>query len=244
VLDATAEIDGISVYFEVVAPERSDASAEDQRLVNKLTVDVRARVSKCRVEIEVQSPFDAGSIGPIVAAIEAAAPSTWTLVNSLARVRRIDAGQTLLPMFDGAGHVVVGGESFLQGESTNVIARWESSDARAKRVFKDEYHQFSRTVPNVLVVDLCAVSDGMKLWPGEMARLLQPTRNRKVGAVAFFDQRLLGPPGTIRRRWRLLVNSYAHLPVPEHLLTGIESLDESSAYGLPRPDRVSSSPDC
>jgi hypothetical protein len=161
------------------------------------------------------------------------------LVDSLARVRRINASQPLLPTFDGEGAQVVFAEEIsVQGESTSVITRWESSDVRAKRVFNEEYHQFSPSVSNVLVVNVCAASDGMKLWPGEMARLLQPTRNRKVGAVAFFEQGSLGLPEAIRRRWRVLVNPHAHLPIPERLLAGIESLDESTAYGLPRPERI------
>ena len=38
------------IYFEVVTPDRSDASAKDQQLMDKLIADVKAQVSKCRVE--------------------------------------------------------------------------------------------------------------------------------------------------------------------------------------------------
>jgi hypothetical protein len=105
-------------------------------------------------------------------------------------------------------------------------------------VFNGEYHHFSEQVANVLVVNVCAVTDGMVSWPQAMARLLQPERNRKVGAVVFFHQGSLGPPEAIRRRWRVLVNPHAHLPVPDGLLTGLESLDESASYGLARPGRL------
>ncbi len=56
---------------------------------------------------------------------------------------------------------MVGGERTVQGESTSVVARWESSDVRAKRVFNEKYPQLAQDVANVLVVDVCAVSDGM-----------------------------------------------------------------------------------
>lgn len=238
-LDAACDIDGTVVYFEVVAPERSDASAEDQRRVHELTAEVQRSLSKCRVEIEIRGGLEPASIHTIVATIKAAPPSEWTLVDDVARIRRIDAGQTLAPTFDGEGaQIVFGEEHAVQGDSISVVARWEASDVRAKRVFNEEYHQFSRSTANVLVVNVCAVSDCMKLWPGEMARLLQPTRNRRVGAVVFFDQGSLGPPEAIRRRWRILVNPHAHFSVPEQLLSGLESLDESKAYGLPRAERV------
>ncbi len=238
-LDAACDIDSSPVYFEVVAPERSDASAEDQQRVNELTAEVRRSVSKCRVEIEIRGQLDDTSVGTIVAMVKSAQTSEWSLISSVARIRRIDAGQTLLPTFDGHGaQVVIAEERAVQGDSTSVIARWEASDARAKRIFNDEYHHFSKSVANTLVLNVCAVSDGMKLWPTEMARLLQPTRNRKVGAVVFFEQGSLGPPEAIRRRWRVLVNPYAYLSVPDRLLTGLESLDESEAYGLERAERV------
>jgi hypothetical protein len=239
VLDAACDIDGNAVYFEVVTPERSDATADEQRRMDELTIHLRGCVFKCRVEIEVYGLLPEGFMGEIVNAVKSATPSEWRHVASIARIRRIDTGQTLLPVFDGDGaQVVVGGDRTVQGNSTNVITRWESSDIRAKRVFNTEYHHFSESVANVLVVDTCAVSDGMDLWPIEITRLLQPNRNRKVGAVVFFDQGSLGPPEAIRRRWRVLVNRHAHLSVPDTLLTSIESLDESEAYGLQRMERI------
>jgi hypothetical protein len=158
-------------------------------------------------------------------------------------IRRACGGLTLAkryrPSFDGDGaQITFGGEETVRGNSTVVIARRESSDARAKRVFNEEYHQFSQGVTNVLVINLSAIADCMSTWPSLVARLLQPARNRKVGAVAFFHQGLLGPREAIRRRWRVLVNPHAHVPVPEALLASLESLDESIRYGLPRPQRL------
>src|SRR5262249_12404326 len=157
---------GSPVYFEVVAPELSDAFTEEQRQVNRLTAEVRRSVSKCRVEIEIRSSISEAAIGSIVAAVHAATPSVWTVVDSVARVRRTDIGQALLPVFDGEGaRIFVGGEKTVQGESTSVIARWEASDARAKRVFNEEYHHFAQDVANILVVNVSAASDGIKVWP-------------------------------------------------------------------------------
>ena len=239
VLDAKCLVEDLPIYFEVVTPERSDASVEERRLADALNQEVRSSVSKCRVEIEIRSPIDATAIGRILAAAQSALPSVWTDVDPVARVRRIDPVQSLLPLFDGEGaQIVVAGEKTVQGESTSVIVRWESSDSRAKRVFNGEYHQFSNDVANVLVVDVCAVSDGIEDWPQQMARLLQPSRNRKVGAVAFFEQGCVGPPEAIRRRWRVLINPHAHVKIPEAILGGLESLDESNWHGLARPERL------
>jgi hypothetical protein len=58
VLDAESQIMDRSVFFEVVAPERPDASLEAQRLVNVLTTTVRDRVLKARVELEIRGSLD------------------------------------------------------------------------------------------------------------------------------------------------------------------------------------------
>ena len=239
VLDARCLVDGVPVYCEVVAPERSDASVKQQRIVDETTAAIRRSVSKCRVEIEIRGDIDVAAIEQIAAAVQSAVPTEWTIVNSMARVRRIDFGLALEPVFDGDGsQIVVGGERTVQGESTSVIARWESSDLRAKRVFNEEYHHFAKDVANILVVNVSAISDGMEAWPQRMARLLQPCQNRKVGAVTFFEQGCVGPPEGIRRRWRVLVNPHAHIQIPEVLLDGFESLDESICYSLARPERL------
>lgn len=235
VLDVQSMVNGAPVYFEVVTPEQSDASTQDLHSVDQLTTTVKNQVSRCRVEIEIRKSMSAGDIILIANAVQAAPPGEWILVGSVARLRRIDAGGALLPLFDGDGaQILIGGARQVQGESTSVIARWESSDARAKRVFNEEYHHFSEDVPNILIVDTCGVSSAMEQWPTQMARLLQPGRNRKVGAVVFFEQGCLGPPEAIRRRWRILVNPHAHVQIPKALLSGFESLDESSWYGLSR----------
>jgi hypothetical protein len=78
----------------------------------------------------------------------------------------------------------------------------------------------------------------MTLWPEIMAQLLKPTENPKIGAIAFFDQGCVGPPEGIRRRWRVVAKSHAHLSVSDQLLAEIESLDESSAFGVEPPERI------
>ena len=240
VLDAACMVGSNRVFFEVVAPERSDAGQARMKIINRLSEGVRAAIAGCRVEIEVFDEYTDGDISVVVEAIALAPPNAWALVENKARLRRIDTGQRLLPLFDRPDgmQMVIAGEQAVQGESASAVICHEDSDGRAKRVFNEEYHQFSKAVPNVLVVNVSAVSGGMREWPIHMSRLLQPGRNRRVGAVAFFDQGVIGPPERTRRRWRILANPYAHCAVPDSLLAGLESLDESQFYGLPRFDRL------
>jgi hypothetical protein len=232
VLDAVATVIGCPVYFEVVAPEESQASIAETQMVRQLLDAVQHGISQCRVEIELYDLIDEAAIAAVVSAVRDAAPSSWLAVGSVARVRRIDSEQALTPAFDDADgmQVVIGGDSVVQGQSTSVVIQRESSDARARRIFNTEYHQFSGAVPNVLVVNVSGVADGMSKWPEEMKRLLQPGRNRKVGAILFFAQGVMGPPEAMRRRFVVVENPYAHHRVPTELLERFRSLDEFEAF--------------
>lgn len=240
VLDAECCVEEHRVLFEVVVPDRSDANVTRQQAVSLLSAQLQKTISACRVEIEVMDRFSIGDIQAVIDAVAKSPARVWVEVPETARLRRTNAGQPLMPLFDSPEgmQITFGGRSEVQDASASIVIRDEAEDARAKRIFNEEYHQFSSEVPNVLVVDVCAVTDGMKKWPTHMSRLLQPKRNRRVGAVAFFDQGVLGPPERIRRRWRVLVNPYAHHTVPEPLLSALESLDESEHYGIPRYPRL------
>lgn len=234
VLDAACDCEGQRIYFEVAVPERSDAGAEAMESQERLSSAVQNAIGRCRVELEMLDGYSDDDLPLVIQATADAPPNVWISHQHKVRLRRVDAGQLLPPLFDDAEgvQVVVAEQRLIQGESASAVIRRETSDERAKRVFNGEYHHFSAKVPNVLIVNVSAVSGGMNSWPDLMARLLQPTRNRRVGAVVFFDQGLLGPPERIRRRWRILVNPYAHCPIPESLLAGLESLDESAFHGV------------
>lgn len=231
VLDATCVVDGLPVYFEVVAPEESDKAADRAKMVRELQDLLRSNLSGCRVEVEL---FEAAKCDPprILDAVQAAEVSTWTEVADMARIRRIDSGQQLLPVFDGSGtQIILGDGATIQDASTGVVTRWESADQRAKRIFNDEYEHFSEGVPNVLVINMSAVGSEWRTWPQQIGRLFQLDRNRNVGAAAFFRQGILakvGVPEAIRRDWNTIVNPYARVAVPEILLRGMKSLDDAS----------------
>ena len=239
VLDALCEVEGVPVYFEVVTPERPVRSLELQSQVEELTKAVQAVVSQCRVEVALSAPLAPQTICDICQAVQSAEASDWVEVNNDARVRRIDKGEPLRATFDGEGsQVIFAGERDRQGGGTNLIIRWEDTDERTQKLFNREYAHFSDGVANVLVVNVCAVPDGITAWSDCMARILRPNQNRKVGAVVLFEQGVLGPPEAIRRRWKVIINQYSHLSVPDSLLKGFEALDEDPVFfGKQKPAR-------
>jgi hypothetical protein len=140
-------------------------------------------------------------------------------------------------VFDGDGaKIIIGGDAIAQGQSTGAVIRWEESDARAERALQAKRAQVRDNVSNVVVMNVCAVG-GLGEWP-ELITALPGSDYEKIGAVAFFEQGSVGPPEAIRREWRVLVNSKAKLPIPETLIDGLESLDQSAYSGLPRKPRL------
>jgi hypothetical protein len=117
-----------------------------------------------------------------------------------------------------------------------VVVRWEDDDIRAERAIQGKRGQVADGVANVVVMNVCAVG-GVGEWPEQIAKLTG-SDYEKIGAIVFFDQGSLGPPEAIRRRWRIVVNSNAHITVPQALLSGLESLDEGSHFGLPPKPRL------
>lgn len=225
-LDARCDVEPQSVYLEVVTPERSDASVESQRQVALLNERIGRSLQDCRIEIEITDTLDEDRIRGIVEVAMRATASEWIRIEGFASVRKSASGEVAPRAFDGSGaDVIVAGTRVVQPGPVSVLVRWNDDDSRAKRTFNAEYHHFSESVPNILVVNACAVG-GVEDWAKLMARLFQPSQNRKVGAIALFEQGVVGPPEAIRRRWSVLRNRHAHLPVPESLLKGLESLTD------------------
>jgi hypothetical protein len=237
--DAKCVVDGVPVSFEVYTPNRSHSSQQQHELVRELQTAVGQGVSKCRVEIGIFDTFGKDDIAPAVEVIRSADPATWSYVGNWARIRRIDQGQDLPPVFDGhAGQLVFAGETVTQGESMGVIIRWEEADTRAENALEAKRAQLSDGVANVVVIHVAAGAGGdYEEWPEEIARLCGSTFD-KIGAVVFFEEGSLGPPEAIRRRWRIVLNPKAQIPIPEALLSGLESLDESSYSNVPREPRL------
>jgi hypothetical protein len=227
-LDAKCEIEGQPVYFEVTTPEQSEFNIESQKLVNELSNRLTKSISACRIEVELFRPPKLDDIQAIVEASHIVNTGEWTTVGSIGRICKVVTGQVLPPLFDGDGaQIKVLGEADIKGDPAYAIIRLETSDNRAKRVFNEEYHHFSERTANILVVNMSAVAGSFSEWENLMLRLLQPNQNRKAGAVILFDQGITGPPEGIRRRWRVIVNPYAHIKIPVSLVKGLSSLDES-----------------
>lgn len=99
------------------------------------------------MEIGLLDAFGKDENRAAVEVVRSAPPGTWTNVGDWARIRRVDEGQSLPPLFDADGaQIVVGGEATTQGPSAGSVIRWEESDKRAEAALKKS----ARSSPMVL----------------------------------------------------------------------------------------------
>jgi hypothetical protein len=238
--DLLCEVESVLVAFEVYAPDDSYASQKQRALVDKLRQAVSDAISNSRVEIGVLEDFSESQIPMAVQTILESPSQDWIPIDDWARFRRTDEGQRLPPSFDGDGaQITVAGDSDIKGPGKSAVIRWENVDTRAQHALERKRGQVRDGVGNIVVMDVCAAG-GVREWPEVIARL--PGADfAKIGAVVFFDQGCLGPPERMRRRWRVVTNPSAFVHPPESLLSGLESLDESTNYGLARKSRLSMS---
>ena len=116
--------------------------------------------------------------------------------------------------------------------STSASVRLTITSERAHRLLSKELHHLSKKARNFLAVRLTEVEGRVEWWVPRVLRWLQPKRNRHVGAVILFHKGTsMGPPVTIRQRWRVIENPYALVPVPRSLINAIGALDEGAAWG-------------
>jgi len=115
-------------------------------------------------------------------------------------------------------HITLGVVAFEFGpaRNTRVTVCIPFSDERAGRLVDAEGHHFPKDSFNLLVMDLSGIPNGLRHWVPLVARRLQPTINRRFGAVCLFqaEANATDPP------WQSIIveNLYARQPLPQVLL--------------------------
>jgi hypothetical protein len=232
VLHAVISLAGQSVYFEVAAPEYSDA-------VQQAFASMRTLSSKLADE----NPGVIVSIHLLTDPL----PEVWDEVCDYVRTLAPSATTTAEILQDVAHlRTAVGGEPLpppqLQGEALqsplicSATARlthgvWERADVylpitdeRAETLLHRELGHFSRHTTNVLALDISQVIGGMKSWVPLLKRRFQPNMNRRCGAVVLLENSVSAVDAAMDLHTLVLGNEHACRPVPPLLLQQLRCL--------------------
>lgn len=88
------------------------------------------------------------------------------------------------------------------------------ADKRAQQVLEGEYHQLTSSQPNIVVIDVAGVPNGMKNWPAYIKRRLQPNLNRKISAVILSSGE---NSKRMNSKYLLIINSHASRKIPSEV---------------------------
>lgn len=238
VLDCAVTIGPQRVYIEVVAPETSFEMQTAMEMLEALTREtIEKGPAGCHTELllhidpENQQTMIVNALSCILA------DCAIHELNGIGTVRRstIAVGSTpdVSPTInnpDPRPIIAVGSVRTTNGVATSAAVRMPMTDERAHRVLSAELRHFSRDEANMLILCVTRVPGGFGMWLPLVERWFQPTRNTRVGAVALYEEGLLGTPLALRQRWRIAVNPFARIPVPQALLDAFLSQSEDSAW--------------
>lgn len=190
-LDALVEVEGEPIFLEVVNPQLSQPMRQAFEALEGVAGHLlEALAMGERLEVLLDVEPDSVAIVPIVRDGLVGVVRDGVTIHSVAslgsvRLGPVDVAEAGIPVPGDREVLVVSAFSLGPAGKKVATVRYPVSDERAQRVLYGESHQFSRDYRNVLVMDLSAVVGGFRRWPGLVARQLQPTRNRRFGAVLF-----------------------------------------------------------
>jgi hypothetical protein len=202
VLDAAIDHRSTTIYVEVTAPNRSKSAEEQERLQWHLIEALRDAGRGFGIFIEFFDDPAEALVAELIATVREHSSSTeWVYLRQSARYRRI-------PTSPG------------NNDQFEVVS--PGIDRRTERVVREEYDQLVNGAPNLLVIDMSTIGSSVFEWRDAIVRLLQPTKNRRISAVALFESLFSG------RLWWVISNPYAHHPIPPDVLDAIRTLEMSA----------------
>jgi hypothetical protein len=234
-LDTLIPVDDSAVYCEVIAPETSNAIEEVKDAASALAGILRDQNPGKRVEVLFSGDIDERAATKVADAVKhrPVSDEIWPLDNIALISTRVagddpNVGPTI-PSPEAAAIIGAAQGLLHDGVRTAGIVRVPVTDVRAKRLLYGESHHFSRDHMNILVMDVSKCVSSLKAWGKLIENCLQPTQNRRFGAVILFFAGVTGDKMIPCQEWRVIRNPHGYKPIPEVLLEKIRSPDSAGS---------------
>jgi hypothetical protein len=205
-IDIAIDTPANPVFIEVVSPEVSMKQADEDKLVSKLRSDLGTAAQGHSILIEFSEDPTSQLVDALISAVHLDASGVWQNVNQSARFRRWPA----------------------TAASSAFNIAWPGSYDRAEKIVRRKCEQLSRDVPNVIAIDMSANASSIFEWRSSVRRLLQPSKNQRIGAVALYETMYSSFLDRACRAWWIIENPYALQPIPKEVIHVFESLDETA----------------
>jgi hypothetical protein len=205
VLDIAIENASGRVFVEITAPLKSKGTVEQERLTLDLATRLNAEAGDFSIAIEFTDDPTLEVIEALLAKLPTDASEEWQAVGDSARFRRWLAAP----------------------ESRVLSVEYPGIDFRTEKILRMKAEQLAKTAPNILVIDMSAIGGSIAEWLDASRRLLQPTKNRRIGAVVLFRSLYSAHLDRGYRLWWIVENPHAYMPIPKNILEVFRDFDES-----------------
>ncbi|MHB8730847.1 MAG: hypothetical protein ACYDAB_03540 [bacterium] len=219
-------------FIEVIAPNRAEIVKEFTQRIEEIASSIAAANPSMNVEFFLDGDLDEVDLVALTKQV-AEAPCSDEIQDIRPYGRFLKRAFTFPPVVSRAipsatlGTVLGVAKGAVQPSTGTLAAvRGPVFDARAKRLVVAELHHFTKTNPNVVVIDTGNVPGGFQDWGPSITRCFQPTQNTRISAVVLYQTGLLGIPLAVHRAWKIMVNQYAANPLPQAILQAFSALPE------------------
>jgi hypothetical protein len=211
-------------YVEVTNPSTSDAEADVQQGLRRLTELVKDCTGRFALEIFLKREPTATELDQIAGTIQrehqTAAQSVMELPSGLGPLYwnqqppgalvLDDHGEPYTPRLSGAT-VIAGAD-----QHRHIAVRWPFTDIRAETFIRHEARQLPTNAPGLIMIYTSGNVGAMKAWRALIERRLQPTLHTRVSAVCLFSSgQLQTEQGEDWRiECKLIPNPHARFPLP------------------------------
>ncbi|HEV2047066.1 MAG TPA: hypothetical protein VGQ95_10770 [Chthoniobacterales bacterium] len=230
--DLALTIDPITIFVEVIAPDRAEIVKHFTDRIDEIASSILAVSSDANVELFLDCDLDELDMPTLTTAIGGAAFSDDVQsISSVGRFlkRRYSFPPVVSPSVpsETSGTVLGVARAVVNGDqATGALAAVRAGvfDGRAKRMLAAELHHFAKSNPNLLVIDTGSVAGGLHDWAPSITRCFQPTQNTRITAVVLYFTGVMGNPPHTHRAWKVLINPHAANPLPAQLLEALTKL--------------------
>ena len=220
---------GKEIFFEVIAPETSEAIKSAELEMQEFALELLNIIHGKRIEVFLLQDISIEireKVKQVVKQFQK--PKLRVEIPEVAITTIQDEPFDLIitPQIekkDSDAVIGIAQINISQEQKTLAIVRLCITDSRAKRLLSAESHHFSKAHINILVMDVTKVTGGMKKWMEIIARCLQPNQNRRFGAVIFFSEGFYVDKVDLKQTWKQVTNEHAYNKVPQELLKIIVS---------------------
>ncbi len=226
-LDFKLSKNGEIIYVEVTSPETSVANKYLSHLANKLSKIAKV-LPNTRLEVYLYDFLDNGNLQnlykkcyQLIKAVKVGFGYREHGKYAIMLSRAEEGGMSKLTKKKKVDEPVFFATNLSQkaGIKNFVTVKVPFADKRAEEVLARKYHQLVAGYPNIVVIDVTRIPNGIKNWPVIIKRRFQPKINRKISAVLLWSS-ILSPAEGVKTSRYWIKNQYANIKLCREFSVG------------------------